>query len=97
MSLAGHPRGSTQYLMGNHTIAERMLRHAAGVMLYAPLRPLLYEDDEGSAHFAVDQPSTVFSSFDNAAIVAVGVELDQKLTALLGFLQVRAPAVLGTK
>jgi Domain of unknown function DUF302 len=97
MSLAGHTRGSTQYLMGNHTIAERMLRHAASVMLYAPLRTLLYEADDGSVHFVIDRPSTVFSSFDNAAIAAVGVELDQKLAALLGFLQVRAPAVLGTK
>jgi uncharacterized protein (DUF302 family) len=83
--------------MGNHTIAERMLRHAAGVMLYAPLRTLLYEADDGSTHVVIDQPSTVFSSLDNAAIAAVGVELDQKLAALLGFLQVRAPAVLGTK
>jgi hypothetical protein len=97
MSLAGHPRGSTQYLMGNHTIAERMLRYAAGVMLYAPLRTLLCEADDGSAHVVIDQPSMVFSSFDNAAIAAVGAELDQKLSALLGFLQVRAPAVLGTK
>ncbi len=95
MSLAGHTQGSTQYLMGNHTIAERMLKHAAGVMLYAPLRTLLYEADDGSAHFVIDQPSTAFSSFDNAAIAAVGVELDQKLAALLGFLHVRGPAVLG--
>jgi Domain of unknown function DUF302 len=97
MSLAGHIRGNTSYLMGNHTIAERMLRCAAGVMLYAPLRVLLYEDDDKSAHFVIDQPSTVFSSFDDAAIAAVGVDLDQKLAALLDFLQVRAPAVLGTK
>ncbi len=29
---------SASYLMGNHTIAERMYRHDPAVMLYAPLR-----------------------------------------------------------
>src|SRR5262249_32940995 len=35
---------TTQYLMGNHTIAERMFRHDPSVMLHAPLRTLLYAD-----------------------------------------------------
>lgn len=35
---------ATQYLMGNHTIAERMFRHDPAVMLHAPLRTLLYAE-----------------------------------------------------
>jgi hypothetical protein len=35
---------ATQYLTGNHTIAERMFRHDPSVMLHAPLRTLLYAD-----------------------------------------------------
>jgi Domain of unknown function DUF302 len=38
---------ATQYLMGNHTIAERMFRHDPSVMLHAPLRVLLYADTDG--------------------------------------------------
>ena len=38
MSLAGDSAPCTAYLMGNHTIAERMYRHDPSVMLYAPLR-----------------------------------------------------------
>jgi len=38
--MAGSPSlwKATQYLMGNHTIAERMFRHDPAVMLHAPLR-----------------------------------------------------------
>ena len=36
MALAGDGGRCVQYLMGNHTIAERMYRHDPAVMLYAP-------------------------------------------------------------
>ena len=41
--MAGSPSSwkATQYLMGNHTIAERMFRHDPSVMLHAPLRTQL--------------------------------------------------------
>lgn len=43
-AMAGSPskRRATQYLMGNHTIAERMFRHDPAVMLHAPLRTLVF-------------------------------------------------------
>ncbi len=39
--MAGSPSlwKATQYLMGNHTIAERMFRHDPSVMLHAPCPP----------------------------------------------------------
>uniref|UniRef100_A0A5Q5BS70 DUF302 domain-containing protein n=2 Tax=unclassified Mycobacterium TaxID=2642494 RepID=A0A5Q5BS70_MYCSS len=47
--VAGSPSRwkATQYLMGNHTIAETMFRHDPSVMVYAPLRTLIYEDPAG--------------------------------------------------
>ena len=42
MSLAGNSTRCTAYLMGNHTIAERMYRHDPAVMLYVPLRTVIY-------------------------------------------------------
>lgn len=49
--------------MGNHTIAETMFRHDPSVMVYAPLRTLIYEDPAGRTRLAVDQPSLQFASF----------------------------------
>lgn len=94
MELAGDHGRCIQYLMGNHTIAERMYRHDPTVMLYAPLRTALCCLDGDRTLFAVDQPSTVFSSFGNPEITAVGVELDRKLAGLLEALDAPVPAGL---
>ncbi|MFC4590258.1 DUF302 domain-containing protein [Sphaerisporangium corydalis] len=94
LGLAGEHRRCVQYLMGNHTIVQRMYHHDASVMLYAPLRTAIYEDAEGRTWFTVDQPSTRFSSFGRPEIAEVGVELDRKLAALLGHLQMPVPASL---
>jgi Domain of unknown function DUF302 len=85
---------ATQYLMGNHTIAERMFRHDPSVMLHAPLRTLLYADPDGDTKLAVDQPSLLFSSYDNPAIADVGYELDGLLAQLVELLGAQAPAQL---
>jgi hypothetical protein len=85
---------ATEYLMGNHTIAERMFRHDPSVMLHAPLRTLLYADADGDTKLAVDQPSLLFGSYDNPDIAAVGLELDGLLTQLIGLLGGELPAPL---
>jgi hypothetical protein len=94
MRLAGHHRRCTSYLMGNHTIAERMYRHDHAATLYAPLRTQIHEDPAGGVWFSVDRPSTRFASFDDPRISEVGVELDHKLADLLAVLGVDAPAAL---
>jgi hypothetical protein len=85
---------ATQYLMGNHTIAERMFRHDPSVMLHAPLRTLLYADANGDTMFAVDQPSLLFNSYDKLEIADVGYELDGLLAQLIERLGAQAPAQL---
>ena len=88
MRLAGHEGNCIEFLMGNFTIAEQMFRWDPAAMLYAPLRTLLYTDGNGTTRFAIDQPTSIFSSFNNSAIAAVGEDLDQKLDALLKTLEV---------
>jgi Domain of unknown function DUF302 len=85
---------ATQYLMGNHTIAERMFRHDPSVMLHAPLRTLLYADPDGDTKLAVDQPSLLFNSYDNPEIADVGYELDGLLAQLIELLGAQPPAEL---
>jgi hypothetical protein len=97
MALAGDRGRCVQYLMGNHTIAERMYRHDPVVMLYAPLRTAICTDPEDRTCFAVDQPSTVFSSFGIREVTEVGRELDRKLAGLLKALGVLVPEVLADK
>jgi Domain of unknown function DUF302 len=94
--MAGSPSfwKATQYLMGNHTIAERMFRHEPSVMLHAPLRTLLYADADGDTKLAVDQPSLLFNSYDNPEIADVGYELDGLLAQLIELLGAQPPAEL---
>jgi hypothetical protein len=88
---------ATHYLMGNHTIAERMFRYEPSVMLHAPLRTLIYADPDGDTKLAVDQPSLLFDSYGNAEIAAVGRELDALLVQLIGLLGGEVPAQLKTE
>jgi hypothetical protein len=95
MRLAGDRWKAVEYLMGNHTIAQRMYTHDPAVLLYAPLRTVIYEDREGTTWFAVDQPSTTFAGFGDPRIAEVGKELDRKLADLLGYLGTPVPPALG--
>jgi hypothetical protein len=94
--MAGSPSGwkSTEYLMGNHVIAERMFRYDAGVMLHAPLRTEIYADPDGGTQFIIDRPSAHFASYGNPAITEVGVELDNLVAGLLGALGAPVPREL---
>ena len=94
MSLAGDNADCVSYLMGNHTIAERMFRYDPRAMLYAPLHTVLWEGADGSAWFTVDQPSTQFGSFGIPEVANVGVQLDHELAALLEALEMPVPDVL---
>jgi hypothetical protein len=94
--MAGSPSGwkSTEYLMGNHVIAERMFHYDAGIMLHAPLRTEIYADRGGDTQFIIDRPSAHFASYDNPAITEVGVELDKLVAGLLGALSAPVPPEL---
>ncbi|MEW1588818.1 hypothetical protein AB0283_25620 [Micromonospora vinacea] len=94
MNLAGDPSHCVEYLMGNHTTAERMFRHDPAVMLYAPLRTLISEGPDGGARFIIEQPSHPFGSFGVNAIHEVGRDLDREVAALLTHLEVPVPAGL---
>ena len=94
MRLAGDRGRCVEYLMGNHTIAERMYRYNPAILLYAPLRTAIVEDVDKITWFTFDQPSTRFGSFNTPQITEVGVELDHKLAALLAHLDAPLPAAL---
>ena len=91
---SGTPGRSFGYLIGNQTIAEKMIRHEPEVVLYAPLRTAIYEGADGRAFFVIDQPSALFGSFGNADITEVGRHLDALVGTLLDALGAVVPAGL---
>ncbi|MEU1631093.1 DUF302 domain-containing protein [Streptomyces sp. NPDC020096] len=93
--MATSPSGGnrTEYLMGNHVIAQRMFHHDPAVMLHAPLRTVLYADADGRTHLAFDQPSTIFASYGNPAVTKVCRHLDRLLADLLALLGAPVPAI----
>jgi hypothetical protein len=95
MTEDGELRPCTSYLMGHQAIAEKIYRHDPAIMLYAPLRTLIYIDTDDRTRFAVDQPSTVLASFADPAIADLGLDLDGQLAELLEVLGVEASPVLG--
>lgn len=94
MTGSGSEWKCTEYLMGNHTIAERMFRHDPAAMLHAPLRTVIYADNTGDAHFVIDQPSTLFSSYGDHRIEEVGRYLDGLLATLLRKMSAPVPQEL---
>jgi hypothetical protein len=94
--LAGDRSSGTGYLMGNHTIMERMYRYEPAVLLYAPLHTVIWGEPDGPAYFTFDRPSDQFGSFTHPQVTAVGVELDHKMASLLEYLGVGVPDALVT-
>jgi len=93
MNLAGVRQRATEYLMGNHVIAETMYRHDPAAALYVPLRCAIYEAD-GGTQFTIEQPSATLAGLDRDEITQVGIDLDHKLARLLTALNVEVPAEL---
>jgi len=84
----GDLRPCTAYLMGHHALPEQAYLRDPAVMLYAPLRALIYIDLTDRTRLAVDQPSTVYASFADPVITELGRDLDRQLAGLLGSLGV---------
>jgi hypothetical protein len=94
MHLAGDSGSCVTYMMGNHTIAERMFRFDPSVMLYAPLRVALWTTSDEMSHFTFDLPSDLFGSFSQPEIRSVGFELNGKIVRLLEHLRWDVPSEL---
>ena len=79
----GHAKKAIQFEIGNPLTAERMTRHRLAAGLYAPLRIVLYEDEQGRAFFEHDLPSSLFNQFGVEEVAKIGRELDEELKQAL--------------
>jgi uncharacterized protein (DUF302 family) len=83
LQVTGQPRKALQYEIGNPHTASKMTRHRLAAGLYAPLRVILYENENGGSIFEYDKPSSLFGQFDDEQVSAVARGLDVELERAL--------------
>jgi uncharacterized protein (DUF302 family) len=83
LQIAGHRRNALQYEIGNPLTASKMTRHQLSAALYAPLRVVLFEDEQGRGVFEYDKPSSFFGQSGDQHVTEVGRYLDTALEAVL--------------
>lgn len=83
LQIAGGRRNALQYDIGNPLTASKMTRHQLSAALYAPLRVVLFEDEQGRGIFEYDRPSSLFGQFGDERVAEVGRYLDAALAAVL--------------
>jgi uncharacterized protein (DUF302 family) len=79
----GGRRNALQYEVGNPVTASKMTRHQLAAALYAPLRVVLIEDEQGKGVFEYDKPSSFFGQYGDERVTEVGRYLDVALEAAL--------------
>ena len=83
LRLAGQKKKAIQYLVGNPLFAMQMTEHDIRASLYAPLRVLIYENEEGKTSVEYDRASSLFGQFGNAKVTDVASMLDRKMEQLV--------------
>src|SRR5690348_12048444 len=83
LRLAGQQRKAIQYVVGNPLFVLQMTQHDIRASLYAPLRVLIYENDEGKTCVEYDRPSSLFGQFGDNRINSTAAMLDKKLESLI--------------
>jgi hypothetical protein len=83
LQIAGGKRNAVQYEIGNPLTATKMTRHRLPAGLYAPLRVVLFDDEQGRGIFEYDRPSSFFGLFGDERVTEVGRYLDVTLEAAL--------------
>jgi len=83
LEIWGGKREALQYEIGNPLTASTMTRYRLPAALYAPLRVVLFADEQGRGIFEYDRPSSFFGQFGDERVTAVGRYLDATLEAAL--------------
>jgi len=83
LQIWGGRRNAVQYEVGNPLTASKMTRHQLPAALYAPLRVVLFEDEQGRGILEYDRPSSFFGQYGDERVTEVGRYLDATLEAVL--------------
>ncbi len=83
LALIGKTSRATQYTIGNPLLAIQMTRHLPEAGLYAPLRLVVYEDEQGSTFLAYDSFVSLLAQYQREEITQVARVVEQKLETLV--------------
>jgi uncharacterized protein (DUF302 family) len=83
LSLVGKTSRATQYTIGNPLFATQMTRYMPEAALYAPLKLVVYEDEEGRTFVAYDSFVSQLAQYQREKITQVARVVEQKLEALV--------------
>jgi uncharacterized protein (DUF302 family) len=83
LQIVGGRRNALQYDIGNPLTASKMTRYQLPAALYAPLRVVLFENEQGRGVFEYDKPSSFFGQYGDERVTQVGRYLDATLEAVL--------------
>ena len=83
LEIFGGRRNALQYEIGNPLTASKMTRYRLSAALYAPLRVVLFADEQGRGVFEYDKPSSFFGQYGDERVTEVGRYLDATLEAAL--------------
>ena len=83
LEIFGGKRNALQYEIGNPLTASKMTRHRLSAALYAPLRVVLFADEQGRGVFEYDKPSSFFGQYGDERVTEVGRYLDVALEGAL--------------
>ena len=83
LQIAGRKRNAVLYEIGNPLTATKMTRHQLPAALYAPLRVVLFEDEQGQGVFEYDKPSSLFAQYGDERVTEEGRHSDATLEAAL--------------
>jgi uncharacterized protein (DUF302 family) len=83
LSLRGKTSRATQYTIGNPLLAIQMTQYLPEAGLYAPLKLVIYEDEEGRTFVAYDGFVSLLAQYQRAEMTQVARVVEQKLEALI--------------
>ncbi len=83
VSLMGKDKKMTVYLIGNPILANRMYEKNPAIGVYAPLRVLVYEGNDGKTRVTYDLPSALLGQFEDNDVTFVAHMLDEKMSSLI--------------
>jgi uncharacterized protein (DUF302 family) len=83
LQIVGRKRNAVLYEIGNPLTATKMTRHQLPAALYAPLRVVLFDDEQGRGVFEYDKPSSFFAQYGDERVTEEGHHSDADLEAAL--------------
>jgi uncharacterized protein (DUF302 family) len=81
--LAGKTSRATQYTIGNPLFATRMTMYMPEAALYAPLKLVIYADEESKTFVAYDSFVSLLAQYQREEINEIARLVEQKLEALV--------------